>query len=57
MEFQFGFRKGSDTREAIYVLRTMGERMIQHQKDLGIAFIDYTKVFDRMNHNKLVEFM
>ena len=43
-ECQFGFRRGSGTREAIYVLRTMGERMIQLQKDLCIAFIDYTKL-------------
>ena len=56
-ECQFGFRKGSGTREAIYILRTMGERMIQLQKDLCIAFIDYTKAFDGVNHCKLLEVM
>ena len=50
---QFGFRKGRGTREVINVLRLMGERMMQHQKDLCIAFIDYTKAFDRVNHRKL----
>ena len=35
----------------------MGERMMQHQKDLCIAFIDYTKAFDRENHRKLIDIM
>ena len=39
MESQIGFRKGSGTRESIYVLRIMGESMIQQQKDLCIALL------------------
>ena len=35
----------------------MGERMMQHQKDLCIAFIDYTKAFDKVNHKKLIDIM
>ena len=31
--------------------------MIQHQKDLCIAFIDYTKAFDRVNRSILLEIM
>ena len=54
---QFGFRKGRGTREAINVLRLMGERMMQHQKDLCIAFINYRKAFDRVNHRKLIDIM
>ena len=54
-ESQFGFRKGRGTREAINVLRTMGERMMQRQKDLCNAFIDYTKAFDKVNHKKLID--
>ena len=57
IESQFGFRKGRGTREAINVLRTMGERMMQRQKDLCIAFIDYTKAFDKVNHKKLIDIM
>ena len=54
---QFRFRKGQGTREAIYVLRTLGERMWEHQKDLCITFIDFTKAFDRVNHHKLNQIM
>jgi len=44
---QFGFRKGIGTRDAIGVLRTLGERSLQHNKDLYVCFIDYEKAFDR----------
>ena len=33
------------------------ERIIQHQKHLYIAFIDYTKAFDRVKHRKLIDIM
>lgn len=56
-ESQFGFRKGSGTRDAIYVLRTLGERMIEKKKDLFVCYIDYTKAFDRVNHTKLITIM
>ena len=37
-----------------YILRTnQWERMIQHEKDLCIAFIDYTKAFNRVNGRDL----
>ena len=49
-ESQFRFRKGQSTREAIYVLRTLGERMREHQRDL--PFIDFTKAFDKVKHLK-----
>ena len=54
---QFGFRKSKGTRDAIFVLRMMGERMIQHQRELYITFIDYTKAFDRVNHEKLIKLL
>ena len=31
--------------------------MMQHQKDLCIAFIDYTKAVDRVNHKKIIDIM
>ena len=49
--------KGSGTREVMYVLRQMGERIMQHQKDLCTVSIDYTKAYDRLNHSKLLEIM
>ena len=44
-ESQFGFREGSGIRNAIYVLRTIGERMMQKKKKVYICFIDYAKAF------------
>jgi len=45
---EFGFRKGKGTRDAIVTLRVMGERCLQHGKDLCICFFDYEKAFDRV---------
>ena len=54
-EDQFGFRRGRGTRDAIGVLRSLGERRLQHGKDLYICFVDYEKAFDRVNWCKLME--
>ena len=54
-EDQFGFRRGKGTREAIAVLRVLGERRLQHGKDTYICFVDYEKAFDRVNWCKLME--
>jgi Reverse transcriptase (RNA-dependent DNA polymerase) len=54
-EDQFGFRKGRGTREAISVLRCLGERSLEHGKDLYVCFVDYEKAFDRVNWIKLME--
>lgn len=54
---QFGFRKGIGTREAIAVLRTMGERCIEHDQKLYICFVDYEKAFDRVDWKRLMEIL
>jgi hypothetical protein len=54
---QFGFRKGRGTREAIAVLRTLGERSLQHGKDIFVCFVDYEKAFDRVNWSKLMKIL
>ena len=54
-EEQYGFRKGKGTRNAIFVLRTMMERLIEKQKDLFMCFVDFEKAFDTVKHDKLVE--
>ena len=56
-ETQFGFRKGCGTRNAIFVLRTLGQRLLEKKKDLFVCYIDYTKAFDKVNHNKLLQIM
>ncbi len=54
---QFGFRKGTGTREAIFGLRTLCARSIQVQQDLFLCFIDYEKAFDKVKHAKLIEIL
>jgi hypothetical protein len=54
-EDQCGFCKGRGTREAISVLRCLGERSLEHGKDLYVCFVDYEKAFDRVNWIKLME--
>ena len=53
-EDQFGFRKGRCTRDAIGVLRNLGERSLRHGKDTFICFVNYAKAFDRVNWSKLM---
>ena len=53
-EDQLGFRRGKGTREAIAILRTLGERSMQHGKDMYICFVDYEKAFDRVNWCRLM---
>ena len=50
-DVQAGFRKGRGTRDQIANIRWIIEKVREFQKN--ICFIDYTKVFDCVDHNKL----
>ena len=54
---QMGFRKGKGTRDGIFQLRQLTERMIEKNKNLYAAFIDYSKAFDKVKHQKLIEIL
>ena len=54
-EEQFGFKKDCGTRNAIFVLRILAERSIEMQVDIHMAFVDYEKAFDRVNHEILMQ--
>ena len=56
-ECQYGFLPDEGTRNAIYVLRTLGERCREVNVNLYCCFIDYTKAFDRVQHNILFEIL
>lgn len=56
-ENQLGFRKGKGTRDAIFITRVLIERAIEKKKTIYLCFIDYTKAFDRVRHDKLMELM
>jgi hypothetical protein len=69
---QMGFRKGKGTRDAIFQLRMISERVQQMNiekeisgkkktakkpRKLYLCFVDYQKAFDRVKHDKLAEVM
>ena len=53
--FQFGFKKDSGTREAIFCMRTIIEKALEKGKDVYACFIDYAKAFDRVHHLQLID--
>ena len=50
-DVQAGFRKGRGTRNQIANIHWIIEKAREFQKN--ICFIDYTKAFDSVDHNKL----
>ncbi|GFS12569.1 RNA-directed DNA polymerase from mobile element jockey-like [Elysia marginata] len=56
-EMQAGFRKARGTREAICSLKILAEKHIEMQKDIYACFIDYSKAFDSVKHEKLIQAM
>ena len=55
LDIQSGFRKGRGTRHQIANIHLILEkgRKFQEKKDTYFCFIDYAKVFDCVDHNKL----
>ena len=52
-DVQSGFRKGRGTRDQIAYICWIIEKAREVQKNIYFCFIDYTKAFDCMDHNKL----
>ena len=52
-DVQAGFREGSGTRDQIANIRWIIEKAREFQNNTYFYFIDYTKAFDCVNHNKL----
>ena len=50
---QAGFRKGRGTKDQIANISWIIEKAREFQKTIYFCFIDYTKVFDCVNHKKL----
>ena len=50
---QAGFRKGRGSRDQIANICWIVEKPRQFQKNIYFCFIDYTKAFDYVDHNKL----
>ena len=52
-DVQAGFRKGRGTRDQIANIRWIIEKAREFQKNIYFCFIEYSKAFDCVNHNKL----
>ena len=55
-DVQAGFRKGRGTRDQISNICWIIEKAREFQKNIYFCFIDYTKAFDCVDHNKLENF-
>ena len=52
-DVQAGFRKGRGNRDQIDDINWIIEKAREFQKNICFYFIDYTKAFDCVDHNKL----
>ena len=52
-DVQAGFRKGRGSRDQIANIHWIIKKAREFQKNIYFCFIDYTKAFDCVDHNKL----
>ena len=52
-DVQAAFRKGRGTRDQIANIHCIMEKAREFQKNIYFCFIDYARVFDCVDHNKL----
>ena len=52
-DVQAGFRKGKGTRDQIANIRWIIEKAREFQKNIYLCFINYTKAFDCVDHDKV----
>ena len=52
-DVQAGFRKGRGTRDQIAKIHWIVEKQESSKKNIYFCFINYTKAFDCVDHNKL----
>ena len=53
LDIQVGFRKGRGTRDQNANICWITEKAREFQKNIYFCFINYTKAFDSVDHNKL----
>ena len=54
---QYGFMPDKGTGNAIFVLRRLLERSVKKQRGVYICFIDYSKAFDTVKRESLLELL
>ena len=52
-DVQAGFREGRGPRDQIANIHWITEKAREFQRNIYFCFIDYTKAFDSVDHNKL----
>ena len=52
-DIQAGFRKGRGTKDQIANIHWIIEKASKFQNNIYFCFIDYSKTFDSVDHNKL----
>ena len=52
-DIQAGFRRGRGTRDQIANIHWIFEKLREFQKNIYFCFIDYSKAFGCVDHNKL----
>ena len=52
-DVQTGFRKGRGTRDQMANIQWIIDKAREFQKNIYLCFIDYTKAFGYVDHNKL----
>ena len=52
-DVEAGFRNGGETRDQIANIHCIIEKAREFQKNIYFCFIDYTKAFDCVDHNRL----
>ena len=56
-DVQTGFRKGRGTRDQIANIHWIIKKAREFQKNIDFCFIDYTKDFHCIDHNKLFKIL
>ena len=49
--------EGKGTVNAIFILRTIIERALEVNKDLYLCFVDYTKAFEKVKHEEIINIL
>ena len=56
-DIQAGFSKGRETSDQLANIHWIIKKAREFQKNIYFCFIDYTKAFDCVDHNKLWKFL
>ena len=55
VDFQYGYRQGRSTAEPIFIARRIQEIAERHGLQLFLLALDYSKAFDSIPHDRLIE--